>query len=298
MTRSSGYLHDPTVAGESFASMISRMSRAAAEMKFSPSRNAVLSVDILGQEVEAYLAAEVAKSVTDAAALFAKAIQDPRKENARITNDFRRRVGIRNIASTGNHLVFGFPSKADDPQTPLVDESQIPSLGETSARNLAVTLPCDAEDDSSLDSVMGLALPERSGLSKLSEVLAKYRKTVRLELNVDNELKTFGVLTSEQAKVLYENLKKQTEEQWIQEFSGRLDGMRSRRRQFYLELKNEREISGVIGEDLIAELPKYIDKQVNAVVTCRRPSYANGRSGRVVYRLDSIQGAVAPADLD
>lgn len=274
----------------SVSSRLIRGSLLAAESKFYPPRQAYLSVEILGAEVEAYLSSEVALAVSDTAAYFAKAIDSPRAMNARISNSFRKKVGLKNLGSFGNRIVLGFTQPADDPDTPLIDESQLVTLGESSVRSLALSLPNDSEDDQSLDNALGLRPVERNGLFKLAETLSKFNRSVQLGLNVKDQETVGGILTASQASVLNESLKESSLETWKSDFSGRLDGMRSRRRQFFLELGDGTEIAGTIDPELIDKLPRYIDKQVNVRVVCQQPMYKNGRTGKVAYRLESIEG--------
>lgn len=273
-----------------FASRIFQSSLLAAESKFFPPRQAYLNVDILGAEVEAYLSSEVAKTISNSTAYFAKAFDDPHTTNARMSNQFHKKVGLRNVASSGNRIVFGFTQPADDPQTPLIDESRLPSLGEKSAENLALSLPSSEDDDASLDNALALLDVERNGLYKLSETLRKFRKSIRLGLSLDGAITSEGTLTAEQANVLWENLSDSKPETWQMKVTGRLDGMRSRRRQFFLECDNGTELTGTIEAELVQQMPRYIDKKVTATITAQQLKFNSGRIGKPVYRIDAIRG--------
>lgn len=288
---------EDTVDDGSFSSALIRNSLLAAESKFYPPRQAYLSVEILGSEAEAYLSSQVALSVSDAAAYFAKALESPQKENVRITNSFRRKVGIRNAGTVGNRIILGFNARQDDPQTPLIDESRLPSLGESSARSLTLALPSEESDNATVENSVALLDAERNGLFNLSRDLGRFNRTIKLDLTVNEETGSSGVLTPTHARSMYELLMEARKETWKIEVNGRLDGMRSRRRQFFLEADNRNEIAGTIDPDLLTELPKFIDKRVTASIKCVRMHYASGRTGKIAYRLESIRPLSEPTVL-
>lgn len=275
-----------------FAQQILEISKAAANSKFNTPRDSLLDVEILGREAEAYLTSDVLQSVVNAGGYFAKAISEPSSGEVRLNPQFRQKLGVRHLALQGNSFTLGFPPRVDNAQTPLIDESTIPTLAERSFENLTDALPKDVNDELALSSALGMLPPERKGLHQLSETLNKHKVSVALKLATP-ERDYQGVLTHGQAGILVDSLNESKDITWKQSISGRLDGMRTRRRQFFFETSQGVDIVGAIADDLLSSLPAFINKPVVGEFVCRQPIYATGKKGKIAYRLTDINMTVA-----
>lgn len=272
-------------------SRLARGSLLAGEQKFYTPRSALLEVEIDGPRVDAYVNAQVSMAVMDSVAHFAKSQTDTTAEQVRISQHFRESLGFRNLGSSGNKILLGFPHAVPDKNDALIDRRESPSKAEASTRSLTQVLPENQQDDSALDAALGLRTPERIGLHKLSETIDRLSRSIELTLKISDGRTLGGQLTSEQARVLRESLSESEYENWTINVTGVLDGMRTRRRQFFLEVPGQKDISGTIDEELLDILPLFINQRVHAKIACRRKKQASGRTGRTGYRLVHIDSA-------
>lgn len=287
---------DQVELDDSFLSRLSRASLRAGEQKFFTPRTAVLEVEIDGPRVDAYVGAQVSMAVMDSVAHFSKALGGA-PDRVRVTQPYREALGFTNLGSIGNKILLGFPAAQPDKEAPLIDRRETPSKTETSTRALTLVLPENQEDDEALDAALGLKTPERLGLQKLSERIDQLSRSIELTLKISDGQRLEGQLSSEQARVLKNSLAESSTDEWEIDVTGVLDGMRTRRRQFFLETENGRNIAGTIDEELLESLPQFINRKVEAKIACRRQRQASGRLGRTGHRLIAIKPAPGTLNL-
>src|SRR5690606_4720219 len=78
--------------------------------------------------------------------------------------------------------------------------------------------------------------------------------------------------------------------------SGRLDGVRTRRRIFYLERDTGATIQGAVAPDLLDEIKENLDRPVTARLRGVRTTTIDGRRGRPVYELLEISSETSLFD--
>lgn len=285
-----------TEFGQDRLSQLSKASLEAAEKKYFPGTNPTLTVDVLGDEVDAYVNARVSMALVESTAHFAKAATD--SMNApRITPKFRSSLGLRNLGSFGNRIILGFDQPVSSTQDAILESDKALTLAESAAQTLTRVLPEDDNDDSSLDAAGGLLVPQRIGLHKLAEELESLNRKIGLSLQVRTGERLVGQLSATQAKVLSSSLSETRNESEHIEIYGVLDGMRTRRQLFFLDTQSGHSIYGTVDDELLPHLRQFIGRPVSAKLTVYQPVRADGRRGRKSYRLTSIKPAPEQTDL-
>jgi hypothetical protein len=95
-------------------------------------------------------------------------------------------------------------------------------------------------------------------------------------------------MTTEQARILHGSLRESREAVGYETVSGRLDGVRTRRRIFYLEREGGGTIQGAVAPDLLDEIKENLDRPVTARLRVVRTTTIDGRRGRPVHELLEI----------
>lgn len=280
--------------GDSRLDQLARGSLLAGEQKFFTPAKSLLSVEIEGGKVDASAVAKVSLAVIDSAAHFAKSVSDRTGRDVRVTRSFRERLGFENLGMVGNRIYLGFPGPVKDDQDALMSSTETPSVAEVATKAFAQSLPESPEDDAALDAALGLLTPERVGLRNLSEVLDELSRTIEVSLKVRDGSEFIGQMTSEQARTLKSSLSESRNEEDTSTYRGVLDGMRTRRRQFFLDSKSGESIAGTVADELLTTLPKFIGQSVIATVVKSTVRRADGRSGRPGYRLINIAPDLDP----
>ena len=103
-------------------------------------------------------------------------------------------------------------------------------------------------------------------------------------------------MTTEQARVLQSSLRESREDVGYETVSGRLDGVRTRRRIFYLERDTGTTIQGAVAPDLLDEIKENLDRPVTARLRVVRTTTIDGRRGRPVYELLEIRSETSLFD--
>lgn len=276
---------------DSIESMLVQGSLMAAEEKFFSPRLSRLAVDIEGPPVDAYTSSRVSLAVMETTAHFLRAIgsTDPEKE-MRISRRNRESLGFVNLGSVGNTIYLGLPQSGGDETDSLISRNDMPTLTESSVKSLAEVLPEDDQDDAALDAALGLHTVQRVGLKSLSETLTDLSRSIELTLRINAGEEVRGQLSTEQAQVLKSSLEETDLKKWDMTIEGHLDGMRTRRRKFFLDTPSST-ISGAVEESLLPILPQFIGKQVRAKVVVQQPRKKSGQHGRKAYRLIAIEPA-------
>ncbi|MFG1925648.1 hypothetical protein [Cryptosporangium sp. NPDC048952] len=279
-----GAAHD--TPGASWLEDLAAASVAAAETKFArgAGKDSFLRIDFLGKhQIEAHASYLVTKAVQDATAKLGHVIRDPRTETLRVNAGDRDKARLIQRAQAGNMIVFSFP-EADVNGDDYLPDSRVETLSELAARELVNILPSSAEDDASLDAVLGQRQTVRNAVNDMVDAV---RKTSSLEFSF---FPTFGemvgsILSVDQADALHNSLQEIRTDRRTVSISGRLDGVRTKRRIFYLEPDSGGDVQGALGPELLEDIRANLDKRVTAVLEEELVQTRAGRRSRPVYRL-------------
>lgn len=97
-----------------------------------------------------------------------------------------------------------------------------------------------------------------------------------------------STLTARQGTVVLERLSDETAHISRRELVGILDGARSRRRMFYLDVEDEGTIEGFIDEDLVPDVLRLLTRRVQARLEVEQVVSKTGRRRRPTYRLTGL----------
>ena len=102
-----------------------------------------------------------------------------------------------------------------------------------------------------------------------------------------------SVLSAEQAGVLKSSLSESRVDRRTITIQGRLDGVRTKRRIFYLEPESGAEIHGAVDLELLEAVRTNLDRQIFATLEEERIRTLSGRRNQPLYRLIRIESAPA-----
>lgn len=258
----------------------------AAEAKFFPSRRRTrlrLVVDSAGLPFSSNSNAKLTQAIADTTAMLGAYRADSGKLPTRMHHTYRDRYSLVSVGSVGNVIEFGFREFGAGDNDPLFDVSAVETITEAAVRDLVELLPVTASDDAALDSVLSLPVTQRVGLGYLVSAVRETALGVRLDL-ADNH----GELSTAQAAVLSDALTEQRTNTRTITLEGVLDGIRTRRRIFYLDA--DKTYQGSVDESVLPKLPRFMGQIVTVVMEETVIVQASGRPGRPTYRLKDIEG--------
>lgn len=262
-------------------------SATAAESKFYPRRRQTrlrVIVDSAGS-ISSASSAKITQAITNTTAMLGayRAATFEKPPPTRMHHSYRDRYSLVAVGSVGNVIEFGFREFGADDAPGLVDVSEIETVTEAAVRDLVELLPDTAVDDSTLDSVLSLPVTQRVGLGYLVEAVRDTALGVSLGLAGQ-----YGLLSTAQAAVLSDALTEQRTTTRTVRMEGVLDGLRTRRRIFYLDADHS--YYGSVDDDLLPQLPRFMGQIVQVEMEETVVRQASGRAGRPAYRLKSIDG--------
>jgi hypothetical protein len=226
------------ITGDSWLDELARASLAAADAKFSPDHvpPPVLRVVLAGlRDVEARDSYLVTKAVQDATAKLGHILRNPRSETSAAHAADRAKALLIQRGQAGNILIFGFPAIADEPTASNLPVNALETLGVRAARELVTVLPSSADDDAALDAVLAQRLTVRNAVNDIVNAVPRKASGLGLQLTPSSGEAVASVLSADQANVLKDSLKETRVDRRVVTVSGRLDGIRTKRRIFYLE---------------------------------------------------------------
>lgn len=282
------------VRGSSWAEEAARSSLRAAEAKFYPEpREPMLRVELGGQRtLGAFDTATVSMALQTATAKLGHLILDPGHERTQSRKSDREDALLIPKMQLGRSLFFGFAASGPNTETSLFpDLPATPSLSQAAALELCSILPSSGEDDAALDALISQRVTVRSAINDIVEAVNETATSLHLELSVIGHESVHSEVSVDQAAVLRDTLKETRTDRRSEEMVGRLDGVRTRRRIFYLELETGEEIHGAIGPDsvLMAKIRESLDRTVVAIVESERVETIAGHRGRPTYRLIGLE---------
>lgn len=282
------------ISGDSWLDDLARASLAAADAKFNPNHvNASnLRISLNGmRELDAHDSYVITRAVQSATAKLGHIIRNPRSETSAAYAADRKRARLIQNNQYANIISFSFP------QAPNVssDESlsgytaNAETLAERAVDELVSVLPRSAQDDASLDAVLGQRPTVRNAVNDIVNALPKLAQSVDFQLTHRSGETIGSVISAEQAQVLRGNLSEARIDVHTVVMTGRLDGVRTSRRLFYLDLPNGSEIRGAVGLELLDDVRVSLNREVIATLEEQRVRSVAGKRSHPVYRLLKIE---------
>lgn len=281
------------IQGTSWLDEAARSSLRAASSKFYGPAESLLKVELRSpKKLGAYDAAVVTMAVQDATAKLAHVIRDPSREWTQVRQTDREAALLTPRGQVGGMLLFGFSSPRESSGT-MFPEHDLPALAEIAARELCEVLPSEAEDDAAIDAVLGQRITVRNAVSDIVTAVSKTAADLTLELASHGRTPIGARLTTQHAAVLQDSLEETRTDRRTQTMAGRLDGVRTRRRIFYLELENGEEIHGAVGPEpeLMDSIRRNLGRHVIATIESARVETVGGRVSHPTHRLLALEAA-------
>lgn len=263
-------------------------SALAAESKFFPRRLPRLRVvvDSAGLPFSSASNAKLTQAIVDATAMLGAYRGDTdHKLPNRMHASYREQYPLVAVGSIGNVLEFGFHEFGADDDESLFDVSHAVTATEAAVHDLVELLPVTGSDDAALDSVLSLPVTQRVGIGYLVRAVRDTALGVRMNLSDEH-----GELSTAQAAVLSDALTVQRTSTRTITMEGILDGVRTRRRIFYLDGVDGHPYQGSVDESVLPQLPRFMGQIVRVEMEESVIRQASGRAGRPKYRLKAIDG--------
>lgn len=212
----------------------------------------------------------------------------------RVTLQRRERHELRVLAPAPGSLLLTLlvPGSAD-PGEPM-QQSLVPGTreareAERALVDLVQALPDSGETfDESAEAAIAAARPAlQQGLGAIAKSVREHHTHMDLTLRRPREQVSHAHLEPAYAAGMMGVLDETVTESSIERREGRLDGMRTRKRKFWLILDDDTEISGGVPDDLLEVVRNNLDERVSVdleVSRTRRP----GHEGRSRYILRNL----------
>jgi hypothetical protein len=281
------------ITGDSWLDELARASLHAAEAKFSPDYvpPALLRVEFPGlREVNAHDSHLAMKAIQDATSKLARIISNPGTETnvAHASSRAKAPLFVRNQA--GNVMVFGFPEVEDEIPPGTLPGTVAPTLAVQAARELVTVLPSSAEDDAAVDAVLAQRPTVRNAVNDIVRAVPPKADALDFRLTPSSGESVSSVLSRDQARVLKDSLAELRVDRREVTLTGRLDGVRTKRRIFYLETETGSEIHGALDlESSLDDIRENLDRKVVVRLEVERTQSASGQRSQPRYRLLRIE---------
>jgi hypothetical protein len=274
------------IPGGTWLDDLARASAMAAHAKFERTcRSPSLRVSVIGSDrQDAYTFSDIGRALQDATAKIGHIIRNPQGEVTYVQPADRDKAPLIMRGQAGNTMFFGFP---EPPADDALIHDGIETLSERAVKELCDFLPANGSDDGALDAVL---LQRDTVRNAVSDVVNAVIKTsgIGLQLTPTSGDELARSMTTDQAKVLHNSLRESREAVGYETVSGRLDGIRTRRRIFYLERESGGTIQGAMAPDLLDKIKENLDRPVTARLRVVRTTTIDGRRGRPVHELLEI----------
>jgi hypothetical protein len=280
------------ITGHSWLDDLERASLSAAEAKFSeePEEVPALLVSLLGiHDLDAYFAYVISKAVQDATAKIGHVLRDPKSEVSAVYASDREKARLVQRGQSGGMIIFGFPDNQEDSDDYLT--VPVETLAERAVRELLAVLPSSDDDDASLDAVLAQRPTVRNAVNDIVNAVPAQTAGLDFRLMLGSGERVDSVLSAEQAAVLKSSLSESRRQVKTVTRVGRLDGVRTKRRIFYLELDSGKEIHGAVDIHQLEAVRQNLDREVVVTLQEERVRTLTGRRGHPYYRLISLQSS-------
>ena len=275
------------IPGGTWLDDLARASANAAHAKFErTSRSPLLKVSMLGEtRLDAYTSSDISRALQDATAKIGHIVRNPHGEITYVQPADREKAPLIQRGQAGNAMFFGFPDTATSDA--LISDG-IETLSERAVKELCDFLPANGSDDGALDAVLLQRDTVRNAVSDIVNAVTK-NSGIGLTLIPTSGEELTRSMTTDQARVLQSSLRESREDVGYETVAGRLDGVRTRRRIFYLERDTGSTIQGAVAPDLLDEIKLNLDQPVTTRLRVVRTTTIDGRRGRPVYELLEIR---------
>ncbi|MER5896959.1 hypothetical protein [Streptomyces sp. NPDC001876] len=270
-------------AAEKFGISSAIEERPAAEIQFY-----LHDLNSAGGEVAALEAGDFLQRVQRAVARLAKARRSRLADVVRLTSlDFE--IARLNVASAalGSWVV--------DLKFPPVEDSSTISDSSTAWAEIGIVeliraLPENDTDEQSIDSIGAASPVIRRAVADLITDQPATQPHLAISVRRFSGEVLKSTITPRQATSLRAKLDVAREERGIVRLSGRLDGLRTRRQIFYLEVEGGREIHGYVDESLMPAVRENLDREVEVELESFVIRAKSGKSTQRQYRLIRVGG--------
>ncbi|MEV6619889.1 hypothetical protein AB0M83_14425 [Amycolatopsis sp. NPDC051106] len=283
------------IPGGTWLDDLARASAMAANAKFErTSRSPLLHVSVIGEQtIDAYTFSDISRALQDATAKIGHIIRNPSGEVTQVQQADRDKAPLIQRGQAGNAIFFGFPELDVSDDALIVDG--IETLSERAVKELCDFLPANGSDDGALDAVLLQRDTVRNAVSDIVNAVAK-NAGIGMALTPTAGEQVTRSMTTEQARILQGSLRESREAVGYETVRGRLDGVRTRRRIFYLDRESGGTIQGAVAPDLLDEIKENLDRPVTARLRVVRTTTIDGRRGRPVFELLEITPEVSLFD--
>jgi hypothetical protein len=256
-------------------------------------RSPLLHVSVIGETlIDAYTCSTIGRALQDATAKIGHIIRNPSGEVTIVQQADRDKAPLIQRGQAGNAIFFGFPEPASEDA--LIHDG-IETLSERAVKELCDFLPANGSDDGALDAVLLQRDTVRNAVSDIVNAVTKHAGVSMAFTPTTGEQITRS-MTVEQARILQGSLRESREAVGYETVRGRLDGVRTRRRIFYLDRESGGTIQGAVSEDLLDQIKENLDRPVTARLRVVRTTTIDGRRGRPVFELLDITPEVSLFD--
>lgn len=282
------------IPGGTWLDDLARASAMAANAKFERTcRTPMLRVAVIGEtHMDAYTFSDISRALQDATAKIGHIIRNPSGEVTIVQPADRDKAPLIQRGQAGNAIFFGFPEPALDDA--LIYDG-LETLSERAVKELCDFLPANGSDDGALDAVLLQRDTVRNAVSDIVNAVTK-NAGIGLQLSPTSGEEVTRSMTTEQARLLHNSLRESREAVGYETVSGRLDGVRTRRRIFYLERDAGGTLQGAVSPDLLDQIKENLDRPVTARLRVVRTTTIDGRRGRPVFELLEINPEVSLFD--
>lgn len=282
------------IPGGTWLDDLARASALAAHAKFErSSRSPLLRVAVFGSnQLDAYTFSEIGKALQDATAKIGHIVRSPQDEVTYVQPADREKAPLIQRGQAGNTMFFGFP-ETSEPDALIHDG--IETLSERAVKELCDFLPANGSDDGALDAVLLQRDTVRNAVSDIVNAVGRHAG-IGLTLSPTSGDELARSMTTDQARVLQGSLRESREDVGYETVKGRLDGVRTRRRIFYLERDTGATIKGAIAPEEMDEIKLNLDRPVTVRLRVVRTTTIDGRRGRPVYELLRIHSETSLFD--
>ncbi|MFJ7211895.1 hypothetical protein [Amycolatopsis sp. NPDC098790] len=283
------------IPGGTWLDDLARASAMAANAKFErTSRSPLLHVSVIGEQtIDAYTFSDISRALQDATAKIGHIIRNPSGEVTQVQQADRDKAPLIQRGQAGNAIFFGFPELDVSDDALIVDG--IETLSERAVKELCDFLPANGSDDGALDAVLLQRDTVRNAVSDIVNAVAK-NAGIGMALTPTAGEQVTRSMTTEQARILQGSLRESREAVGYETVRGRLDGVRTRRRIFYLDREPGGTIQGAVAPDLLDQIKENLDRPVTARLRVVRTTTIDGRRGRPVFELLEITPEVSLFD--
>lgn len=237
--------------------------------------------------------ATITQALQDATARVAMLLLHPNQDRTRLTANVRSKAELIPQGQSGNTLYFRFPERVQDAND-LFSGVRIPHLAEEAVRELVNALPESNQDEATLRSLPGRRVAIRSAVATLARAVGA-TGDVSLALRAsdgEQQVEHASVLTKAQAVEVKSLLSTEFTEKTETVIDGILDGMRSRRRLFYIVSEDPTESSefeGIVDPALLSDVRIALNQRVKARVSKTVIVSGDGSRSHPIYSLISLQ---------